>query len=109
MLAELIARDLDLDTDKNPLPPDESVLVEALSVHIEEMLRLRPEFLMSSLYRLDIPESLLRVVLHPGAIDPPAVGVAKLIIERQRIRLATKLAHTPPPERRPWWLDEGDD
>lgn len=71
-------------------PTGEAELLAVLSDRIEEMLAKRPEYLMSLLYRLDVLERKINQVLLPGAADAPHVGLAKLVLERQKQRVQTK-------------------
>lgn len=68
----------------------ESELLDLLAGRIGEMLETRPEYLMSLLYRLDVREDKIVPAMHPAAPDPPHIGLAKLVLERQKQRLATK-------------------
>ena len=45
---------------------------------------------MSMLYRLDVEERKILPVMHPGAPEPPHIGLARLVIERQKQRVETK-------------------
>ena len=47
------------------------------------------DLLLSSLYRLDVEEYKIQRALRSGDM-PPARGIAKLIIDRQKERLKTK-------------------
>ena len=71
-------------------PADEAELLAILSDRVEEMLANRPEYLMSMLYRLDVLEHKIMQAMHPGAKDPAHIGIAKLVLERQRQRAFTK-------------------
>lgn len=72
------------------LPVDEVALLDLLARRIGEMLETQPEYLMSLLYRLDVLESKIRPVMLPGAEEPVNVGLARLVLERQKQRLSTK-------------------
>lgn len=71
-------------------PADEQELLRILSERIEEMLERRPEYLMSLLYRLDVLEEKIVPVMHPSAPEPPHIGLARLVLERQMQRAQTK-------------------
>lgn len=75
----------------------EAQLLALLADRIEEMLEKRPEYLMSLLYRLDVLEEKIGPVMHPAAPEPPHIGLARLVLERQRQRVETKLSVKPPP------------
>lgn len=69
---------------------DEEALLNMLAARIGHMLETEPEYLMSLLYRLDVLESKIRPVMHPGAVEPANVGLARLVLERQKQRVETK-------------------
>jgi hypothetical protein len=75
----------------------EAELLALLSERIAEMLERRPEYLMSLLYRLDVLEEKIRPVMHPLAPEPANVGLARLVLERQKQRAATKRDVKPEP------------
>jgi hypothetical protein len=93
--AELVRGPFELGAAASPL--NEAELLALLSERIEEMLEKRPEYLMSLLYRLDVLEEKIRPVMHPAAPEPAHVGLARLVLERQKQRAATKLAVKPEP------------
>ncbi|HAD12862.1 MAG TPA: hypothetical protein DCF33_10550 [Saprospirales bacterium] len=74
---------------------DEAELLALLSDRIEEMLERRPEYLMSLLYRLDVLEEKIRPVMRPDAPEPAHVGLARLVLERQKQRAETKQTIKP--------------
>lgn len=80
-----------------PPPGNESELLALLAERIEEMLERRPEYLMSLLYRLDVLEEKIRPAMRPDAIEPPHIGLARLVLERQQQRAETKLNIKPEP------------
>ncbi len=71
---------------------DEEVLVQILAARIGELLEQQPEQLMSLLYRLDVLEEKIRPVMRPDAPEPANIGLARLVIERQKQRIATKMS-----------------
>ena len=80
-----------------PLPASEEELLALLAGRIAEMLERQPEYLMSLLYRLDVLEPKINQVLHPAAPEMPALGLARLVLERQQQRIFTKLTVKPAP------------
>ncbi len=72
------------------MPDSEEALLLVLSARIEEMLGQKPEFLMSLLYRLDVLEVKIKPVMHPLAPEPAHIGLARLVLERQKQRAETK-------------------
>ncbi|MEZ5055560.1 MAG: hypothetical protein R2879_00845 [Saprospiraceae bacterium] len=84
----LIIQDFELSTDKDQMSEEEFLAI--LAERMEYMIEYRMEFLLSLMYRLDIAEHKINFALSPLAADPPALGLAKLVVERQKERLATK-------------------
>ncbi len=72
------------------VPGSEQELLALLAERIAEMLERRPEYLMSMLYRLDVPEEKIHPVMHPDAPEPANRGLARLVLERQKERIETK-------------------
>ncbi len=85
------------ELESAPTPSSEAELLALLAERIEEMLIHRPDYLMSLLYRLDVLEEKIRPVLHPSALEPPHIGLARLVLERQKQRAETKLNIKPDP------------
>ncbi len=92
---ELIARDFGLEIGDEPMTEEE--LFNLLSNEVAYMIENRLEFLLSLMYRLDVKESLIRAALAPDAPDLANVGLAKLILQRQKDRIFTKLKYKQPP------------
>ena len=83
---------------------DEEALVQILARRIDEMLERQPEQLMSLLYRLDVLERKILPVMRPDAIEPAHIGLARLVIDRQKERISTKMrVKTPPLEGMDGW------
>ena len=78
-------------------PVSEEALVALLAERIGEMLERQPEYLMSMLYRLDVLEEKIGPVMHPMAPEPANIGLARLVLERQRQRMETKRNIKPEP------------
>lgn len=68
----------------------EDDLVKALAERIAVMLEKQPEQLMSLLYRLDVLENKIVPVMRPDAPEPANIGLARLVVERQKQRIETK-------------------
>lgn len=71
-------------------PVSEELLLAILAERIGEMLERRPEYLMSLLYRLDVLEEKIHPAMHPMAPEPAHIGLARLVLERQKQRAETK-------------------
>lgn len=78
------------ELESAPPPATEAELLALIAERIEEMLEHRPEYLMSMLYRLDVLEEKIYPAMHPGAPEAPNIGLARLVLERQKQRLETK-------------------
>lgn len=79
---------LDLDLTQ-PSVSDEELLT-VLTTRIEDLLANDTDMLMSLLYRLDVEEKPILEALHPSATESPARGLARLVLERQKQRTASK-------------------
>ncbi|MEO1515882.1 MAG: hypothetical protein AAFV95_12750 [Bacteroidota bacterium] len=86
--SELIARDFGIELGDAPLGEQE--LLDLLADQLAYMIEYRLEFLMSLMYRLDVKEHQIQQALSPGAELPPNVGLAHLVMERQKQRIFTK-------------------
>lgn len=75
----------------------EEALYKAIEIRVKELLETNPELLMSYLYRLDVEEADIQLVLSPLSSDDPLQGLSKLILERQKARIATKRKYNQPP------------
>ena len=89
----LIVRNFELETTEETLSEEE--LLDLLTEQVAYMMEYKMEYLLSLLYRLDVLEHKINHALSPVAIDPPAVGLAKLILDRQKQRIATKQEYKP--------------
>lgn len=68
----------------------ESDLYNAIKSRVEYLLETSPDLLMSYLYRLDVLEVKINAVLAPDSPVAPIEGLSRLILERQKERIATK-------------------
>jgi hypothetical protein len=68
----------------------EAELLALLTERVATLLEQQPELLMSLLYRMDVEEAAILKAMHPNASDPTHIGLAKLVLERQKQRSATK-------------------
>ena len=98
---ELVVKDFEIDQQWDFLEEEE--LLAALSRHVKYMMESRMEVLMSTLYRLDVSEAKVANALSLIAIEPPHIGIAKLIIDRQKQRIQTKITYKQPPLKD--WID----
>jgi hypothetical protein len=90
----LIRRDFEWEGESEPLT--EEALFDLLANHIAWLIEHRLEWLLSLMYRLDIDEARVNAALHPAAAEPANVGLARLVLERQRQRVQTKRDYRPP-------------
>lgn len=85
---QIIAENFEIETRQQP--GSEAELLEILSKQIEWMMESRTEFLFSLLYRHDVAEPKIVAALAPEAAEPPHIGLAKLVLERQIERIEAK-------------------
>lgn len=85
------------ELENAPPPVSEEELLMVLTARISEMLERQPEYLLSLLYRLDVLEPKINQALHPAAPEMPALGLARLVLERQQQRIFTKKTVKPIP------------
>lgn len=76
---------------------DEEALLQLLANQVAYYMQYELEFLFSSMYRLDINEAKIKEALAPMALEPANIGVARLILERQKQRVYTKLLYKQTP------------
>lgn len=87
--AKLIARDFEIEKIEGE-ELTEAELLQLLESQVAYYIEYRLDFLLSSLYRLDISEKAVRAALLPSSAVPANVAIAKLILERQKQRVFTK-------------------
>ncbi len=86
---ELIAKDFELETLEDDTISEEQLL-ELLAERMDFLIQNRTEFLFSLMYRLDIDERKVEKALHPLSPEPANIGLARLVLERQKQRAYTK-------------------
>lgn len=89
---ELIKRDFDIVADDKP-SLSEAELLEKLADYLVYMIEGQMEYLLSLMYRLDIDEAKINEAISPFSTEAPNIGLAKLIIERQKQRAFTKVTY----------------
>jgi hypothetical protein len=87
----LIVRDFELTTPDKVM--DESELLAYLADVIAYMIDKKLDYLLSLLYRLDVAEDKINRALMPGNAEDANVALARLVIDRQKKRIATKRAY----------------
>lgn len=87
----LILRDFELAAPQKEMTEQE--LLDYLAEAIEYMIEHKMDFLLSLLYRLDVSERKINEALSPGNREAANVALAKLVLERQKLRVATKQAY----------------
>ena len=85
----LIFRDFEIEPVEKELSEEElfNMLADQVAYWIEHKL----EFLLSLMYRLDIDEAKVNYALSPQAEDPANIGIAKLVLDRQKRRVQSKI------------------
>jgi hypothetical protein len=79
---------------------DEPALLDIFTNRVEELMRDDLDLLLSSLYRLDVEEYKIQRALRSPDV-PPARGIAKLIIDRQKEKITTRKAYSKG-EKKEW-------
>jgi len=74
----------------------EKQLFDLLCDQVAYMIEYKLDVLLSLMYRLDIDESKVHFALSPMSVEPPNVGIAQLVWERQKQRVFTKNYYKPP-------------
>lgn len=92
----LIQRQFELDTpeDKSHSEVD---FTELLANRIGWMIEHDIELLFSTLYRMDVSEEAVAQAMHPNAPELANVGLARLVLQRQKQRVETKRSYRQPP------------
>ncbi len=85
---EYICQSLEIQPNETFL--DEKMLLEALKLRISELLEYKPAYLFTLMYRIDVSEKAIRTALSPSGKEDPAEALARLVIERQKERIAAK-------------------
>lgn len=85
---ELIQKELEVDLGGNFLTEEDLLIL--LSERVAWLLDHRMEWLFSLLYRMDVSEKKVHACLQPDAPEPAYLGIARLIMERQKARIRSK-------------------
>mgnify|MGYP000247221062 CR=1 FL=1 len=80
----------------------EEDLYSAIKDRVTHYLERSPDLLMSYLYRLDVLETKINAVLSPRSPVPPIEGLSRLILERQKERIAAKKKYKSDPPIPGW-------
>lgn len=68
----------------------EMEVLQYLTVKINQMLDENTDLLFSTLYRLDVDEQKIKLVLQKSQGSAIGAGLARLVLDRQKQREATK-------------------
>ena len=74
----------------------EEELLQLLADQVAYYIERRLEFLLSTLYRMDVAEKKVNAALSPESAEPANIAIAKLILERQKQRIYTKHFYKQP-------------
>lgn len=91
-LATLLSQDFDIE---HTMESSEEDLLRMLVDHLDFLIDNRMEWLLSLMYRMDIDEAKVQAALLPTAAEPANIGLARLILERQKRRVFTKQHYRP--------------
>ena len=84
-----IAHDFEIDYPIEKLDEEEHMIL-AIADRVHSLIRGNLELLMSHLYRLDVDERKIQTMLFGEMEEPVHIGIAKLIWDRQKMRIKTK-------------------
>lgn len=96
LTTDLIKQDFELAQINAENDLSEELLIDALAQDIAYLVENQLEAFMNVMYRLDVDERLVDQALTPGNTEPANVILAKLIVERQKKRVLTKLNYKQP-------------
>lgn len=91
-LAVLLGQDFDIEQTDSLSEED---LLRMLVDHLDYLIDRRMEWLLSLMYRMDIDEAKVQEALLPTAKEPANIGLARLILDRQKRRVFTKQHYRP--------------
>ena len=91
-LALLLSQDFDITQE---VESSEEDLLRMLVDHLDFLIDNRMEWLLSLMYRMDIEEAKVQAAVLPTAAEPANIGLARLILERQKRRVYTKQHYRP--------------
>lgn len=91
-----LKEELDINLDGLDTISEEQLL-EAITTRVLELLERNPELLFSYLYRLDVLEHKIQFALNQQTEVPPHQALAKLIFDRQKLRIETKRKYKQEP------------
>lgn len=100
LTAALIGRDFELENIDQQLSEEE--LFRMLADHIDWLIERRMEWLLSLMYRMDVDEVKVQAALSPNAPEAANVGLARLVLERQKQRVYTKQNYQPQDLGKEW-------
>ncbi|MBK8723960.1 MAG: hypothetical protein IPL95_17460 [Saprospiraceae bacterium] len=93
---DLIKQDFELSQINKDGTVTEEQLLDALANDIAYLIENQLEPFLNLMYRLDVDERQIEIALMPGAAEPANILLAKLIIERQKKRIITKMNYKQP-------------
>ncbi len=76
----------------NMEPPqlEEAELLDMIAEVVGQLMERRFEFLLQTLYRLDVDEEKMRSAFAPSNPEPANLSLAKAILERQKQKVLTR-------------------
>lgn len=80
----------EIELPEGAAQPTEEELFQHLCDRIAWMIEYNMEYLLSLLYRNDVLAHKIHFALSPHEKDPANVALAKLVMERQKERIATR-------------------
>jgi hypothetical protein len=92
-LIETLVKDFSIDSSALAVQADLAAVKEHLKNRITELMSRNYDRFLNSLYRIDVDESKVREILHSKDKISIPEKLADLIIERQMMRIKTKLLY----------------
>ena len=86
---QLVAQNFEIELNEEETL-DAQELFDMIADHVAWLIEHRIDYLLSTLYRLDVLEKDINQALSPAAPLPANIGLTKLILERQKQRILTK-------------------
>jgi len=87
----LIVNDFEIEVAQDVA---EEELLMHLGDRVAELLENRPEYFFNLLYRLDVNEQKVQQVLTTETEQPVNIAIARLILDREKVRLETRLKYS---------------
>jgi hypothetical protein len=92
-LADQLHKDFSLDKNSLPVLDDFSMIREQLIIKVKELMSRSYSQFINGLYRIDVDETKVREIIHAKDKTRIPERLADLIIERQLVRVKTRMLY----------------